>query len=621
MFESSNAAIIGAAMLLLFMGIGYAFIRIIMAQNGSHVDPNFFGRVPLVQEDFLGGLYGLNRNDIEELMSQVHKWKCGVCSFANIAEAQACALCETKPGMVVSDEAVGAAYLHPNDLTPLQHSARMRKQWLRTVDDASGQIVWSQLTQPFGPNQSKSDDTYFIVTSTLPTVPEANIYADVGDQIIHVVVDDEPPPSTPSTKPTDGLEPLLASRMSLEAAAQVPSSSPDQQVRVELSFEPLTMTSAQRTLVATTLSPWLVRQLDDLTNESFSVKYLALLSLLRANMDYGYAKLKVYRERIFQESMGLLMILGPQHLCARTRIELLGEAGIDAGGLQREWYTLFTQAVFEPSAGLFVATDSYGYTLNPSSTCRSDLEKFRAVGRLLARSILDEQVLPFHLTVPLFKMILGTPLSMTDMLYMDKQMYTSLKFVQSTLDVDGLCLDFSVTVEGGNVVELVPHGQNIMVTAANQAEYVQRMLQYLLFDRIQLQLQSLLTGLFEILPQHYLIMFDHKELELVLCGVTEIDVADWKQFTATSSVLRDFEYHSMKMYWFWDILENMASPDRAKILQFATGSTRVPVQGILCICRFQRPHGQRRCTVPVFDQGDSVRTWRPPIGPLVLQPH
>ncbi|RLO03907.1 hypothetical protein DYB28_005731 [Aphanomyces astaci] len=267
----------------------------IMAQNGSHVDPNFFGRVPLVQEEY------------ERKMSQVHKWKCGVCSFANIAEAQACALCETKPGMVVSDEAVGAAYLHPNDLTPLQHSARyyklflqvciyiccyghhrMRKQWLRTVDDASGQIVWSQLTQPFGPNQSKSDDTYFIVTSTLPTVPEANIYADVGDQSIHVVVDDEPPPSTPSTKPTDGLEPLLASRMSLEATAQVPSSSPDQQVRVELSFEPLTMASAQRTLVATTLSPWLVRQLDDLTNESFSVKYLALLSLLRANMDYGY---------------------------------------------------------------------------------------------------------------------------------------------------------------------------------------------------------------------------------------------------------------------------------------------------------------------------------------------
>ncbi|RHZ13712.1 hypothetical protein DYB31_004296 [Aphanomyces astaci] len=490
-------------------------------------------------------------------MSQVHKWKCGVCSFANIAEAQACALCETKPGMVVSDEAVGAAYLHPNDLTPLQHSARyyklflqvciyiccyghhrMRKQWLRTVDDASGQIVWSQLTQPFGPNQSKSDDTYFIVTSTLPTVPEANIYADVGDQSIHVVVDDEPPPSTPSTKPTDGLEPLLASRMSLEATAQVPSSSPDQQVRVELSFEPLTMASAQRTLVATTLSPWLVRQLDDLTNESFSVKYLALLSLLRANMDYGY--------------------------------------------------TLFTQAVFEPSAGLFVATDSYGYTLNPSSTCRSDLEKFRAVGRLLARSILDEQVLPFHLTVPLFKMILGTPLSMTDMLYMDKQMYTSLKFVQSTMDVDGLCLDFSVAVEGGNVVELVPHGQNIMVTAANQAEYVQRMLQYLLFDRIQVQLQSLLTGLFEvhmmiyrihILPQQYLIMFDHKELELVLCGVTEIDVVDWKQFTATSTTLGPGGAHAMQMDWFWEVVAELTFRDRAKLLQFATGSTRVPVQG------------------------------------------
>ncbi|RHY22669.1 hypothetical protein DYB35_010486 [Aphanomyces astaci] len=366
-------------------------------------------------------------------------------------------------------------------------------------------------------------ERYFVVTSTLPfDMTDDALYPTTLDEFVQVVVEEG---AVATHSEHNDLPETTTRTLNLDTAGHAINS-----VCIELGFHPIEdVEHASRTLMGTRVSPWLTQQLVDLADQPFTAKYVALLSLLKANIDHGY--------------------------------------------------TLFTQAVFEPSAGLFVATDSYGYTLNPSSTCRSDLEKFRAVGRLLARSILDEQVLPFHLTVPLFKMILGTPLSMTDMLYMDKQMYTSLKFVQSTLDVDGLCLDFSVAVEGGNVVELVPHGQSIMVTAANQAEYVQRMLQYLLFDRIQLQLQSLLTGLFEILPQHYLIMFDHKELELVLCGVTEIDVADWKQFTATSTTLGPGGAHAMQMDWFWEVLAELTFRDRAKLLQFATGSTRVPVQG------------------------------------------
>ncbi|ETV65264.1 hypothetical protein, variant 1 [Aphanomyces astaci] len=576
----------------------------------------------LLNHDSVGALNGLSRGDIPDRESDASKWLCNVCAFANGRETLACALCETKRGTSVaantsvtaSDSDHGLAFvLHPSEFSPLQHSAVMRKEWRRVLDAATNSMTWVRTTIA-PPELEAPAERYFVVTSTLPfdMTDDALYPANFLNEFVQVVVEEG---AVATHSEYNDLPETTTTTLNLDMAA-------NNSVCIELGFHPIEdVEHASRTLMGTRVSPWLTQQLVDLADQPFTAKYVALLSLLKANIDHGHVKFRVYRHHLYDESMHMLQSLQPNVLCTRTRIELLGEAGIDAGGLQREWYTLFTQAVFEPSAGLFVATDSYGYTLNPSSTCRSDLEKFRAVGRLLARSILDEQVLPFHLTVPLFKMILGTPLSMTDMLYMDKQMYTSLKFVQSTLDVDGLCLDFSVTVEGGNVVELVPHGQNIMVTAANQAEYVQRMLQYLLFDRIQLQLQSLLTGLFEILPQYYLIMFDHKELELVLCGVTEIDVADWKQFTVTSSVLRDFEYHSMKMYWFWDILENMASPDRAKILQFATGSTRVPVQGILCICRFQRPHGQRRCTVPVFDQGDSVRTWRPPIGPFVLQPH
>ncbi|KAF0715580.1 hypothetical protein AaE_011300, partial [Aphanomyces astaci] len=383
----------------------------------------------------------------------------------------------------------------------------MRKEWRRVLDAATNSMTWVRTTIA-PPELEAPAERYFVVTSTLPfDMTDDALYPTTLDEFVQVVVEE----GAVATHSEHNDLPETTT-LNLDTAA-------NNSVCIELGFHPIEdVERASRTLMGTRVSPWLTQQLVDLADQPFTAKYVALLSLLKANIDHGHVKFRLYRHHLYDESMHMLQSLQPNVLCTRTRIELLGEAGIDAGGLQREWYTLFTQAVFEPSAGLFVATDSYGYTLNPSSTCRSDLEKFRAVGRLLARSILDEQVLPFHLTVPLFKMILGTPLSMTDMLYMDKQMYTSLKFVQSTMDVDGLCLDFSVAVEGGGVVELVPHGQNIMVTAANQAEYVQRMLQYLLFDRIQVQLQSLLTGLFEV---HMMIYRIHVVLVYIFCFTNE----------------------------------------------------------------------------------------------------
>ncbi|RHY02696.1 hypothetical protein DYB25_013895, partial [Aphanomyces astaci] len=65
-----------------------------------------------------------------------------------------------------------------------------------------------------------------------------------------------------------------------------------------------------------------------------------------------------------------------------------------------------------------------------------------------------------------------------------------------------------------------------------------------------------------------------KELELILCGFSEIDVGDWKRSTIVSKSLEDV------VGWFWDVVEfDMTPSDRAKLLQFTTGSSRVPLQG------------------------------------------
>ncbi|OQR89890.1 HECT E3 ubiquitin ligase [Achlya hypogyna] len=327
------------------------------------------------------------------------------------------------------------------------------------------------------------------------------------------------------------------------------------------------------------LPGWWLPQLKALSDASFGLKYAWLLAQIPATFT-GYAKVKVYRDEIFLESLSLLLQMeSGKHLCGFTHVTLLGESGVDAGGIQREWYTELTVAIFDETRGLFSRANKDSYVINPNSAIAYGEEHllcFQAVGRLLGRAIVDGQVLPCNLSVPLFKAILGTPLSMEDVRHIDEATYNSLVYLQDG-DVTDLALDFSATLPSSlAVVDLVPDGRHIPVTNANKRAYVDCMVRYLLFDRVAPQLTSLLKGIYEVLPQELLMPFDYKELELVLCGVSEVDVADWKASTSVSTTLK----RSEALTWFWDVVErDMSADDRSKLLQFTTGSSRVPVQG------------------------------------------
>ncbi|CAK4638959.1 unnamed protein product [Aphanomyces euteiches] len=139
-------------------------------------------------------------------------------------------------------------------------------------------------------------------------------------------------------------------------------------------------------------------------------------------------------------------------------------------------------------------------------------------------------------------------------------------------------LTFSVTERRGDgvvEVDLIPNGKQIEVTDANKVQYVDLMVEYLLFGRVKLQLWALLRGVYEIVPPELLLPFDHKELELVLCGLNDIDVNDWRLNTTVSSDLRS----SSVVEWFWEVVTSLSKDNQAKLLQYTTGSSRVPVQG------------------------------------------
>jgi hypothetical protein len=117
-----------------------------------------------------------------------------------------------------------------------------------------------------------------------------------------------------------------------------------------------------------------------------------------------------------------------------------------------------------------------------------------------------------------------------------------------------LCLDFTCTISifgETQTVELKPGGADIELTGENVVEYVQLQMRRMTYEQSREQLGQLLRGLYEVVPQHLLLMFDHQELEILLCGLPEINVDDWEAHTEYRG---DYKDDHQVIRWFWQIV-------------------------------------------------------------------
>ncbi|KAG6969402.1 hypothetical protein JG687_00003248 [Phytophthora cactorum] len=274
----------------------------------------------------------------------------------------------------------------------------------------------------------------------------------------------------------------------------------------------------------------------------------------------------------------------------RWRVVFDGEPALDAGGVMREWFTLLFAELFDPGFGLFVSTvgDERSYWINASSDLllgeEEHLAYFEFAGRLVGKAILEEHLMPVHLALPFLKHILGVPISFSDLQFLDDEIYNSALMVKKIDDIEPLCLDFTATriVDGKpEIVELVEGGANIDVTRENRSRYLDALFKYHVLGSVSDQLLSFLTALYDVVPEGLLKLFDYQELELLMCGVPSIDVEDWKKHTDFKFFTHNFptELELNNIEWFWEVVEDMRNEDRVRLLQFATGTSRVPAQG------------------------------------------
>jgi E3 ubiquitin-protein ligase NEDD4 len=148
-------------------------------------------------------------------------------------------------------------------------------------------------------------------------------------------------------------------------------------------------------------------------------------------------------------------------------------------------------------------------------------------------------------------------------------------------DIGVLYLDFSVTEDKlglASTVNLVPGGEDLIVDNANIDQYLEAQLRYRLLGRIKEQTRELLRGFYDVVPEPLLAVFNFQELELLLHGLPNIDMDDWMAQTDFSGEFRINQKHRV-VGWFWEIVRDYSQENKAKLLQFTTGTCGVPAQG------------------------------------------
>ncbi|AEO59261.1 hypothetical protein MYCTH_2307409 [Thermothelomyces thermophilus ATCC 42464] len=311
----------------------------------------------------------------------------------------------------------------------------------------------------------------------------------------------------------------------------------------------------------------------------------------------GQCHIKVRRSHIFEDSFAEISRQSPTDLKKRLMIKFDGEDGLDYGGLSREFFFLLSHEMFNPFYCLFEysAHDNYTLQINPHSGINPEhLNYFKFIGRVVGLAIFHRRFLDAFFIGALYKMILGKNVVLADMEGVDADFHRSLQWMLDN-DISGGILEqtFSTEDERFGVVtveDLIPNGRNIEVTNENKKEYVDLMVKWRIQKRVSEQFEAFMEGFHDLIPQDLIGVFDERELELLIGGIAEIDVDDWKKHTD----YRGYTESDKVIQFFWQTVRSWDGEQKSRLLQFTTGTSRIPVNGFKDL---QGSDGPRRFTI------------------------
>jgi ubiquitin-protein ligase E3 C len=304
----------------------------------------------------------------------------------------------------------------------------------------------------------------------------------------------------------------------------------------------------------------------------------------------------------------------------------LQEAGIDGGGVTKEFLTSVINQAFDPASGgmekYFIENEKHLLFPNPTALddarvmlqdmslkesevrvlVREMLRKYEFLGRIIGKCLYEEILVDVSFAGFFLKKWAltgghngsapgetGYRANINDLRDFDEALYKGLLDVKSAPDASAYGLTFTIDdlvgpADKKRVIEreLIPHGSDTPVTNENRLIYLNRMSWYRLQGQSAPQTNAFLKGLSSIVQPSWLSMFNQAELQTLIGGAQAgIDVQDLRRNTQYGGVyaIGDDGLEHPSVIHFWKVMESLPDADRRKVLKFVTSTPRGPLLG------------------------------------------
>lgn len=299
----------------------------------------------------------------------------------------------------------------------------------------------------------------------------------------------------------------------------------------------------------------------------------------------GRLRVSVRRDHIAEDGFDRL---GDADLKAPIEIVFIDqfgqeEAGIDGGGVFKEFLTSLCKEVFDRDRGLWLANKKNELYPNPHSYAKEphSLNWYRFIGRVLGKALYEGILVDVAFAGFFLAKWLGKQSFLDDLASLDPDLYNGLIFLKHyNGNPEDLSLTFTVDEEDLGVTkttELIPNGSNIPVTRENRLQYITLVSHYRLTKQIRLQSEAFFEGLSQMIDTKWLRMFNQQELQILLGGVdTPIDLDDLRSHTNYGGLYDD---NHPTIVMFWNVVNTFNQDQRKALLRFVTSCSRPPLLG------------------------------------------
>nr|CAD7445175.1 unnamed protein product [Timema bartmani] len=301
-------------------------------------------------------------------------------------------------------------------------------------------------------------------------------------------------------------------------------------------------------------------------------------------------QLSVRRSYLYEDSFDKLSPENEPDLRLKMRVQLvnvagLDEAGVDGGGVFREFLSELLKTCFDPNRGFFRITKDNMLHPNPSVHLIADNfpRHYFFIGRILGKALYENLLVELPFADFFLSKLVGehSDVDIHHLASLDPVIYRNLLFLKTYEgDVADLGLDFTVMNDElgeTRVEELKPGGANIQVTNINRIEYIHLMADYKLNRQMRAQCNAFKQGLANVVPVEWLQMFNNRELQVLISGAQiPVAVEDLKQHTNYAGGYAS-DHPTIKV--FWKVMNNFTDEQRSQLLKFVTSCSRPPLLG------------------------------------------